>query len=155
MIQGSKAFYDITTEIKEYLLADEFINTVSFGAIERINVNKLTNFPLAHLQVGSADLEEQRIVLNISILFIDILNQSKDDSLDTFVRNNNEQDIFNTQLYVANRLVQRLRNGILLKYGYELDGTPAVNSFTERFENELAGWQLDLSIALPNNISVC
>jgi hypothetical protein len=86
---------------------------------------------------------------------MDIVDVSKEETVDIFVGNNNEQDILNTQLAVLNKLVQVLRGGDLNRDLYQLDGTPNFEPFYDRFENEVAGWALTFDIIIPNDISIC
>jgi hypothetical protein len=34
-------------------------------------------------------------------------------------------------------------------------GNPVCEPFKDRFENELAGWSMDITVDIPNEISVC
>ena len=111
--QGIRGFYQLTETIKEQLLADVNINTVSTGNISNVNLNKQDIFPLGHIMVNNVTAEEQVLRFNITVIAADIVDQSKDLTLDRFVGNNNEQDILNTQLGVINKLIQVLRKGNL------------------------------------------
>ena len=52
--RGVRAFYDLTTKIKDTLLADENVNSVTLGDITDIDLNKQTIFPLSHIIVNNA-----------------------------------------------------------------------------------------------------
>ena len=105
--------------------------------------------------VNSVTAEEQVLRFNISILACDIVDQSKDITTDRFTGNDNEQDILNTQLLVLNKLIQKLRMGSLHTDMYQLDGNPSLTPFSDRFENELAGWTADITILIYNDIYIC
>ena len=92
---------------------------------------------------------------NISILACDIVNQSKEFTVDRFTGNDNVQDILNTQLAVLNKLIQRLRMGNLHTEMYQLDGNPNLQPFYDRFENQLAGWTATIDIMIYNDIYIC
>lgn len=111
MNQGIRGFYQLTETIKEQLLADTNINTVSTGDVSNLNLNKQDIFPLGHIIVNNVVAEEQVLRFNITVIACDIVDQSKTETLDRFVGNNNEQDILNTQLSVLNKLIQNLRKG--------------------------------------------
>ena len=53
----------------------------------------------------------QTLSYNISVMAMDIVDTSKDETTDIFVGNDNRQDVLNTQLSVLNRLQQKLRKG--------------------------------------------
>ena len=137
--QGVRGYYQLTSTIEEELLTNQLTNTVSIGDISKVNLNKQDIFPLAHMIVNNVTVEEQVLRFNISILACDIVDQSKDITIDRFTGNDNEQDILNTQLAVLNRLIQRLRMGSLHTDMYQLDGNPSLSPFNDRFENQLAG----------------
>ena len=152
------AFYDIVDTIKTHLLSNEVTNTVTEGDIFEVDLNKKTIFPLAHIIVDNAVMAEHITTFNITILFMDVVDISKDDpanSTSPFLEISNRQDVLNTQLYVANRLTETLRRGDLFQDKYQLATTPTAQPFDDRFENLLAGWNLSLSIEIPNEIYVC
>ena len=150
-----KGFYQVTEIIKEALLSDVNVNTVTTGDITRIDLGKQTMFPLSHLVVNNVGNEDSVLRFSLSILAMDIVDISKEEVVDIFVGNNNEQDVLNTQLAVLNKLVQVLRGGNLHQDLYQLDGTPNFEPFYDRFENEMAGWVLTFDVIVPNDISIC
>ena len=153
--QGIRGYYQLTSTIEEQLRSTEFTNTVSIGDISKVNLNKQDIFPLAHMIVNNVTAEEQVLRFNISILACDIVDQSKDVTTDRFTGNDNEQDILNTQLAVLNRLIQRLRMGSLHTDMYQLEGSPSLTPFHDRFENQLAGWSATMDILIYNDIYIC
>ena len=70
-------FYIVNT-LKTYLKANNFINTVSIGDIFAVDLNKQTIFPMSHIIVNNATLGEVTTSLNISVLFMDIVNDSRE-----------------------------------------------------------------------------
>jgi len=150
-----KGFYQVTEIIKDALLSDANVNTVTTGDITRIDLGKQTMFPLSHLIVNSVSNEDNILRFNLSVLAMDVVNVSKEEVVDIFIGNNNEQDILNTQLAVLNKLVQVLRGGTLYQDLYQLDGTPSFEPFYDRFENEVAGWALSFDVMIPNEIDIC
>ena len=150
-----QGFYKVTETIKEQLLSDPNVNTVTTGDITRIDLGKQTLFPLSHIIINTASNEDNVLRFNLSVLSMDIVDVSKEEVVDIFVGNNNEQDILNTQLAVLNKLVQVLRGGSLHTDLYQVDGTPTFEPFYDRFENELAGWALTLDVIIPNDTGVC
>ena len=150
-----KGFYQVTQVIKDQLLADVNVNTVTTGDITRIDLSKQTMFPLSHLIVNNVGNEDNILRFSLSVLAMDVVNISKEEVVDIFIGNNNEQDILNTQLAVLNKLVQVLRGGTLHQDLYQLDGTPNFEPFYDRFENEMAGWALTFDVIIPNDISIC
>jgi|TARA_R110000824_G_scaffold37598_3_gene115640 hypothetical protein len=153
--QGVRGFYQLTETIKTALLEDKDINSVTTGDITEVNLNKQDIFPLGHIIINNVIDEEQVLRFNISILACDIVNQSKEFTVDRFTGNDNVQDILNTQLAVLNKLIQRLRMGNLHTEMYQLDGNPNLQPFYDRFENQLAGWTATIDIMIYNDIYIC
>ena len=153
--QGIRGFYQLTETIKTQLLADVNINTVSTGDITDVNLNKQDIFPLGHILINSVTDEEQVLRFNITVIAADIVDQSKELTLDRFTGNNNEQDILNTQLAVLNKLIQVLRKGQLYIDKYQLEGNPTCEPFYDRFENMLAGWSCTMDVLIHNDITIC
>ena len=150
-----KGFYQVTETIKEALLSDVNVNTVTTGDITKIDLSKQTMFPLSHIIVNNVNNEDSVLRFSLSVLAMDVVDFSKEEVIDIFRGNNNEQDILNTQLAVLNKLVQVLRGGTLHQDLYQLDGTPNLEPFYDRFENEMAGWALTFDVLIPNDIEIC
>jgi len=153
--QGIRGYYQVTNTIKEQLLKDNNINTVTAGDITDVNLRKQDMFPMAHIIVNNVIVGEQTLTFNISVLAMDIVNQSKELPVDIFTGNNNLQDILNTQLGVLNKLIQLLRRGELHTDQYQLEGDPSLEPFYDRFENQLAGFTATMDIIIYNDITIC
>mgnify|MGYP003664938170 FL=1 len=150
-----KGFYTVLETIKNNLLSDVDVKTVTTGDITKIDLSKQTIFPLSHIMVNNVGNEDNILRFSLSVLSMDIVNVSKEETTNIFRGNDNEQDILNTQLVVLNKLVQVLRGGNLHQDKYMLDGTPNFEPFYDRFENEMAGWALSMDIIIPNEITIC
>jgi len=148
-------FYEITQVIKNKLQEDLFVNTVTTGDIFKVDLNKLTIFPLSHIIVNSVSYQGPVLNYNISILCMDIVDESKEKVTDIFLGNDNEQDVLNTQLAVANRFLELLSRGDLAD-DYELVNNSAnIEFFTERFENKIAGVTFTFDMAIENRMTKC
>lgn len=138
--------YKIIRQIKEALLEEPFVNTVTEGDIFEVDLSKQTMFPLSHIMINSATHQGNVIGFNITVLLMDILNQK--DEL-------NKVDIWNTQLLVGTRVLNRLNSGDLRSDFWELTGNPSFEPFTERFENDLAGWAVTFDVLVRNDVTIC
>jgi len=150
-----RGFYLVLDKIKNELLANSSVNTVTTGDLSEIDLSKQTMFPLTHVIVNSVTMQEQTLTFQISVLSMDIVDTSKSSTTDVFIGNNNEQDILNTQLAVINKLTGVLRQGTLYRDMFQLTGDPTCEPFYDRFENELAGWSCNISIQIPNDQNLC
>lgn len=152
---GIRGFYTITDTIKDNLLLDVNVNTVTTGDITEIDLTKQTIFPLSHIIVNNVTAEETVLRFNLTVMCMDVVNEDKEAESDIFIGNDNEQDILNSQLAVLNRIIIQLRRGSLHTEKYQLDGDPLCEPFYERFENRLAGWSCTMDILIPNDVSRC
>jgi len=152
---GIRGFYLLTETIKDQLLSDVNVNTVTTGDIYDIDLAKQSIFPLSHIIINNVTTQEQTLTFNISVLAMDIVDESKEPTTDVFRGNNNEQDILNTQLAVLNKLVMVLRKGTLYSDQYQLDGDATLEPFYERFDNRLAGWSATFNVFVKNDITIC
>ena len=152
---GIRGYYLLTEAIKSALLSDINVNTVTEGDLFDIDLSKQSIFPLSHLIINSVTAQESVLRFNISILSMDIVDESKEPTKDIFIGNNNEQDVLNTQLAVLNKLVQVLRRGDLYSSQYQLEGDANLEPFVDRFENKVAGWAATLDVLVNNDIEIC
>ena len=153
--KAARGFYLITNLIEDLLIADEYINTVTYGDISDVDLNKQTIFPLGHLIVNSITSSEQTLTFNVSILAMDLVNVEKKPTTNQFRGNTNEQDVLNAQFKVLNKLLQKIRIGDLYREGYQIIGDVSFEPFTDRFENLLAGWAATFDVMINNDQSVC
>ena len=150
-----RSYYKISELLESSLLSNNITKTVTIGDVTEVDLGKQTIFPLAHFIVNSVVSTQQTLVYNITVLVMDIKDTSKYKEVDKFRKNTDEQDILNTQLGVLNLLIQKLRFGDLATQGYKLTNDPSCEPFVDRFENNLAGWNADLNIEIPNDQNIC
>ena len=66
-------YYYIINTLKDYIKLNGFTNTVTTGNIFDVDLAKQTIFPLSHIMVNNAVINENTMALNVSILFMDIV----------------------------------------------------------------------------------
>ena len=148
--------YDLLDKIKDELRANNHMNSVSFGDITQVNLNKMDIFPLSHLNISNVVIDSQFMTFTLQILCADIVDYTKQEfSPDDFYGVDNLQDVLNTQLQVINLIYSKLRRGSLRINKLQVDETISCQPFKERFENELAGWESEIDIKMVNDISIC
>ena len=148
-------YYYLVHKLKTYLDATGFVNSVSIGDIYDVDLKKQSMFPLSHIIVNNATPSEQVLSFNISILFMDIVDDSKSEVTDLFEGNDNTHDVLNTQCSIANRLYVDLIRGDLYGELVQVDGTPSLEPFVDRFENKIAGWTLTFDVNIPQDMTIC
>ena len=150
-----KGFYDLLEKIKWHFDNDPLVNTITQGNIFDVDLNKQTIFPLVHLMVNSSTLQSNAMKFNVSLIAMDIVDESKDQVTDVYRGNNNEIDVLNTQHSILNRAYEMMLRGQLWDEMIAIDGDPTLEPFTERFENYLAGWTMTFDIVMPNDMTIC
>jgi hypothetical protein len=148
-------FYNVLEQIKNTLGAEPFVNTITYGNIDDVDLNKQNIFPLSHIIVNNTTIQERVLTFNISVLAMDVVDISKDETTNIFRGNDDEQDILNTQLAVLTRLSSILKRGTLYDNKYQLDGDVTCEPFVDRFENKIAGWTGTFSIIVQNDMTIC
>jgi hypothetical protein len=148
-------FYYVVNTLRNYLKANGLINTVTTGDIFEIDLAKQTLYPLVHIIVNNAVPNENNISFNISVLFMDIVDISKTESVDNFEGNDNLLDVLNTQLTIANRMIVDLKRGSLFSDLVQINGDAICEPFTDRFENKVAGWTATFDLIVPNEMTIC
>jgi len=150
-----KGFYNLTNKLKETLQAEPFVNTVTFGSLDEVDLSKLTIFPLAHVIINNTTINTSTLTCNVSILAMDIVDISKDAVTDKYIGNDNEQDILNTQLALLTRVINLLQRGDLYDELYQVEGSVNCEPFVDRFENKLAGWSATFDVTIQNDMTIC
>ena len=150
-----KGFYNLTDKLKDALLAEPFVNTVTFGSLDDVDLNKQTIFPLSHIIVNNTTVGSKTLTFNVSILAMDIVDISKEATTDIFVGNDNEQDVLNTQLALLTRIINTLQRGDLYTELYQVEGDVNCEPFVDRFENKLAGWAATFDVLIQNDMTIC
>lgn len=151
-----KGFYEISQAIKNQLDEDAFVNTVTIGDIFKIDLNKQTIFPLSHIMINNATYNGKTFNYNVSVLCMDIVDESKEATTDLFRGNDNEQDVLHTQEMVARRLLEMLNRGDLYDDGFQLTNNSAsIEYFVDRFENKIAGVTMTFDVMTFNDMTIC
>jgi hypothetical protein len=151
---GARAYYILLETLKNSLLQNSNVKTVTTGDISQIDLSKQTIYPLSHIIVNSATNSGQVMSFNVTVLCMDKVNQLKTAQVDPF-NNEAENTVTNTQLAVSNKLYKDLYSGQLRLDGYQVDEDASIEFFFDRFENILAGVAMTLTIQLNNDLNVC
>jgi len=70
--------YDIIRKVKQHLRDHPIVNSVTFGDITEVDLNKTTMFPLTHFLMNNATINNNTIQIRLSLLFLDIVDYKKD-----------------------------------------------------------------------------
>lgn len=148
--------YDIVNKLKDRLRTNPNVFTVTYGDLTEVDLNKTTIFPLSHLNITNVVFDGSVMNFTIQLLALDVVDYNKDaPTKDVINGNDNLQDVYNSQLQVINDVIQQLRRGDMFSDRLQLLDAPSAQPFKDRFENELAGWGVNIDVSMPNEISIC
>lgn len=149
--------YDILEKIRDFMRIGEGTSSVTFGNLSDIDLNKLNIYPLLHMKLEEATVNETTIDFTLRIWAADVIDRSNEplDTDDRFNGNDNLIDILNTQFQVINRLFQNLMRADLRSDGYHTQSGLSAEPFIDSFEMELAGWTSEIVITVPNRFPIC
>lgn len=148
--------YDILDKLKNELRGTVGVNTVSFGMLSEVDLDKTTIFPLAHIIIEQARPTQRVVEFDFTIILTDVVDENnKKENDDMFYGNNNLHDVLNTQFEVGNRISALLQRGDLFEQNYQIFSEPRMDVMIDRFSNTLAGWELKFTIQVQNKTSIC
>jgi len=148
--------FKLTDAIKEELQSNELINQVTFGDLFEVDLLKQNIYPLAHVGMTSAQIGQGVAYVEMSILFLDIVDESTTEQTDQFYGNDNEHYVLNTMFAAATKTVQELMRGDLFNQGFQVEAENInMEFFSERFEDKLAGVGVDFTVTIKNTLDLC
>ena len=154
-LRGVEAIFRVVQSLNDELLSNPFCNTVTLGEITETDLAKQTIFPLANIIMNSVTHSENSLSFDITIVNVDIVEVSKEPIENKLYGNDNLLYIYTNQLYVINRLLGRLKSGLIYDDSWELDGAPQSEFINKEMENMLAGFTTTFTLTVPNDISTC
>lgn len=130
------------------------IQTVTTGDIWDIDLSKLTLFPLLHVNIINVNASKGQLQHNFQLVVADIVEPDEE----------NEQEVLSDTLSIMLDIVSIFKSGETLYHYNQTHGEETrywtsddftIEPFTERFDNTLAGWTLDLPIIIEFPYDTC
>ena len=155
-MSGLNQYTELLYYIQSLGQADVFVNTITQGEFDKVDLDKANIFPLLHASItGASFTNGSTVVFNIQIGCFNVRETNKEINTDKYFDNDNEVDNMNETLAVLNRLWVNM-----YKNFQDNDITASENptlepSFEER-TNLLDGWIMTFDAELPNTtLSLC
>ena len=151
-------YYQLCEAIQTAATNASYINTTTWGNIFDVDLRKMTLFPLCHVLVGQAEVQERTVIYDVDILVMDVVDYSKQDpNVDPYSYEGvaMKQDIYHRALFSAQEMISSMRRGTLYTDGFRLVNDPVCEPIDEDFENTLCGWKMTLRIETPNPTIIC
>lgn len=148
-------FLTVITYLKDLLISDADINVVTHGVSNDIDLDKNTNYPLAHIQFLNYNPVYQMGMVSFlfEIHILNIRDTNKVPSTDKWLRNDNELDNYNLTTAIANRLIVALKQYNTNNIEIASQTTPEIISLA--FMNMLDGCRFQLELAMSNLYDPC
>jgi hypothetical protein len=129
--------------------------------IRTLDTEKQTLFPYANLIVNNVSIDSGVMTYNVTLMVMDRVVEVEDVSVGKFNEiekdyrgYSNVFDVWNTCLMTINDITSYIyRNPDA--YQYNVIGASLATPFEERFQNLLAGWAIDMNIAVGNTNPIC
>lgn len=136
---------------------NQFVNTVTKGAIDKLDLEKANIYPLLHITIEEAEFTNgSTIVFDVTLECLNVRDINKEIVSDSkFWSNDNEVDNHNETLAILNDIWLRI-----LRDWKDKNITTTENATLNKIEfeggNILDGWSLNFKVELPNTtISLC
>jgi len=148
--------FKVTDAIRSELQNNKLINQVTFGDLFEVDLLKKNIFPLAHVGMSTARIGEGVAYVDMSVLFLDIVDEQKQAQTDQFYGNDNEHYVLNSMFAAATKTIQELMRGDLYAQGFQVeDESVSIEFFSERFEDKLAGCGMEFTVIIKNTLDLC
>tara|TARA_R110000744_G_scaffold375949_1_gene489825 strand:- start:36 stop:521 length:486 start_codon:yes stop_codon:yes gene_type:complete len=142
--------------VKQLAESDPLVNRVTEGTRADLDLDKMTLFPLLNILVDDLDLSNPATVgYGIELTALGLVNEPKGVVGNDFYKGSNEVDVLNTTSIILNRIVSRIyseQDGT----GITVESVSGTGSIRENGKNTNSGWQITLTVSMPNNeLSLC
>jgi len=156
-----QTFYSFTQFFANVCSVHPNITTFDMSDIKTLDTEKQTLFPYANLIVNNVTIDSGVMTYNVTFMVMDRVVEVEEVSSGVFneiTKNfkgySNVMDVWNSTLLTINDVVSYVyRNPDALDYN--VIGSSLCTPFEERFQNLLAGWAVDMNIAVGNPQDMC
>tara|TARA_R100001594_G_scaffold11334_3_gene25808 strand:+ start:9818 stop:10327 length:510 start_codon:yes stop_codon:yes gene_type:complete len=130
------------------------IQKVTTGDIWEIDLEKNTEFPLFHINPVNVSLAARQKTFNFQLFIMDLVEPNE----------SNEQEVLSDMLEIMTDIVGLFKHSELL-YTYDashgeepryfIDDDFTCEPFTERFDNSVSGWVMELAVTVESELDTC
>ena len=156
-----QTYYSVTNFFNNVCTAHPNIKSFTLGDLYTVDMKKSQLFPLAHLIVNNVNIDSGTMLYNVTLMVMDRVADIDPDSYGNYnnlLKNykdvTNIIDVHNTSLMTLNDIVSYVyrdpQAGELI-----VNGSSLATPFEERFDDLLAGWAIDMNIAVGNTQDMC
>ena len=163
----NKTYNNVINTLKNIGAAHEQIATVTTGDIYDINLEKMEEFVLMHINPVNVTTGDFGLTYNFQIFICDLVSEDANWTATNIQSANNlsnEQEVLSETLQISVDIISLLRHSLQQSAAgvndindplYFADGQQTLEPFTERFDNLLTGWVFSISILVANDFDAC
>lgn len=147
-------YYKVIEFLNDQLKAAGF-NTVTFGEIDEVDLQRSNIYPLAHIVPESCTVGKQPFEYTFTIIALDTVFFPKTDlrnELEPFYGQDNTQDVLADLHYRMSKFAEYVRRG---NNDFELTSELSIDPFKERWEELVSGWVMGITLQGKNYASIC
>ena len=163
----NKTYNNVINTLKNIGGAHEQIATVTTGDIYDVNLEKMEEFVLMHVNPVNVTTGDFGLTYNFQIFIMDLVSEDANWTATNIQSANNlsnEQEVLSETLQISVDIISLLRHSLQQSaLGvndvndplYFADGQQTLEPFTERFDNLLTGWVFSIGVLVANDFDAC
>ena len=126
------------------------INSFSFGDIDDADLEKITEYPLLHVGVTGANIDERVISYDINIMLIEVIDDKGD------AKTNEKYALSNTLQILQDLQTEFLKGSSIVTPETKLTGNAlSCQPITGNYNNRVVGWSTVITIEGINESQAC
>ena len=126
------------------------INSFSEGDLSKIELKKINEYPLLHVDITSTSIEDNTIVYNVDAYILTGINNDEADEW-------REDSLANTLLIMQDLRTEFFKGKYVVGQDLLLQGSETItcNPIDEQFNNRVFGWSTSMSVTGVNESTAC
>ena len=164
---ANKTYNNVINTLKNIGDQHDQIATVTTGDIFDINLEKMEEFALMHINPVNVTTGDFGLTYNFQIFICDLVSEKANwtqANIQSANNLSNEQEVLSETLQISIDIISMLRHSEhqstqnvddINAPVYFADGQQTLEPFTERFDNLLTGWVFSISILVANDFDAC
>tara|TARA_R110002110_G_scaffold119989_2_gene294852 strand:+ start:240 stop:773 length:534 start_codon:yes stop_codon:yes gene_type:complete len=163
----NKTYNNVINTLKNIGDTHEQIATVTTGDIYDVNLEKMEEFVLMHVNPVNVTTGDFGLTYNFQIFIMDLVSEDANWTATNIQSANNlsnEQEVLSETLQISVDIISLLRHSLQQSATgvndvndplYFADGQQTLEPFTERFDNLLTGWVFSIGVLVANDFDAC
>lgn len=147
------SYEKIILESKDFAEAHDQINEFGNGDLwEVVEHNKLQdfNYPLLWMQDGTSNINSKELTFNFNVIVLDqVLNGEENEN---FVKSSMHQLLLDYLAYFDRTTLCDVNDN---KIAFKIERTSTAQSFTEKYDDILTGWNMSVTFKTPFIYNAC